>query len=144
MKQTNAKGFISAEVKALPKGIMVLADGIKDGTYLLALDHVIPYTRYGNGIESASKDRRTIKAGTVLISTENGHFYRFNENGDGFSGLSKRNSVLTGALVQRISITAIEIDTYVAPPKKKVPKKKTKSVPTARLTALKKKSLRVS
>jgi hypothetical protein len=127
MKQTIAKTFKAVTPASLPKGIIVLSTSMPDGAYRLAAEFVIPYNRYGTDIVRAAKEKRTLPAGTVIISTEGGHYYRFNDNGNGLSGLSKRNDTLSGALAQRISITEITVDAYKAtrkPAKKKVAKKK--------------------
>ena len=125
MKVTTQKGFVSAEVKALPKGISVFSQGMADGVYLVASNFLIKYDSYYSGISAQSKAKRSIPAGTVILSTEGGHYYRMNAAGNGFSGLGKRNGTLDGCLVQRVSITSMEIGPYKAiPTKKPVTKKK--------------------
>ena len=130
MEYVVEKGFVSAQVSALPKGVMMLTSEITDGVYMLAADFVIKYEQYGTGIQRAALAKRTLKEGTVIVATEGGHYYRFGENGDVLTGLGKRNGTLAGAIVQRISITKVEFGAYVkpkkAPAKKKVAKKKKK------------------
>ena len=142
-KLTLAKGFVSIAATKLPKGIILLGSQVKDGTYLLAADFVIPYDSYGSGIVRKNLAARTLKAGTLIISTEGQHFYRFNGGGDTLQGCGKQSSHLAGALVQQVKVTEIIVDAYKPPAKKKkvakkkVAKKKkkvTKKKTTARRT----------
>lgn len=130
MKQTLVKGFKTIKVADLPTGIVILTSSMKDGTYRLAQDHTIPYDTYGSGLSRSNKANRTIKAGTIIVSTENGHYYRFNANGKGLTGLGKRNGNFEGAVAQRICITSMELGPCKAT--RKASKKKAKKKATRR------------
>lgn len=109
------------EVKNLPKNVVIGRGNMPDATYII--------------LQSKSRRKRSpssyewlpaLKAGTLVISTEGGHLYTFQPNGNGLKGMGKlRFGALDGVLLQQVSITSIEIGDYRAPPvRKKVSKKK--------------------
>ncbi len=131
MQISVAPGFVPVTTK-LPKNVSFLS-GQPDGIYLVAQKFIRPANTY-NGTK-----RMVLPQGTVLVSTENGHYYRFNGNG-ALEGLGKSaNSSLGVILVQRCSID-ITVKDFVKPK----PMKEEKDAIAKKKTAAGKRKLRAA
>ncbi len=133
-KLAMAKGFVAAAASALPKGVVLLGSA-GDGVYLTLSEFKVPYQ------DNPRRTGYTMEAGSLLVSTEGGHYYTLDGEG-GFRGLGKRlnrhNSLLAATLVQRVSLT-ITADEYKKPPAKKRIKKKVTKKKIVKKKALRKK-----
>ncbi len=128
-KVTMAPGFVSAEVKSLPKNVQFL-DGAPDGAYIT----VSAQRAEGQRASNNYKAKKAIAAGSLIIVTENGHLYTLNGN-SGLMGLGKnQRSAYAQLMVQRVSM-AVTVNDYRAAPKKS---KKSKVVTKKKRTTKKK------
>lgn len=121
MKLSNDPGFTPAILSTLPKNVCLLGSA-KDGIFLVLQN--IHFT----GDSYYSIKPMDLKAGSLIISTEGGHYYQFNAQG-GLAGLGKKSSSerdqkLSAMLVQRISIDIVMREYKKEVVKKKASKKK--------------------
>ncbi len=113
MKVTKAPGFVSAEVKSMPKNVRFLHDA-PDGAYITVIAQRAARSLASNNYTA----KKAVPSGTLIIVTEGGHLYTLNGSG-GFEGLGKNNRGAYSALmVQRVSI-AVTVSDFRSPPKKK-------------------------
>ncbi len=115
-----AEGFVSAEIKNLPKHVRFLHNA-PDGAYITVSPHKASRGNSSNGWNAT----KAIPAGSLIISTEGGHLYVLNGN-SGLTGLGKGSSnSYAHLMVQRVNMT-VTVSAYRAQPKPKPTKKKAK------------------
>ncbi len=122
-KVTQAPGFVSAEVKRMPKNVRYLNEA-PDGAYLTVAAVTAQRSNSGNNYNA----RKALPSGSLIIVTEGGHLYTLSSHG--FVGLGKNNrNAYSYMMVQRVNI-AVTVSDFRAAPKKskktKVVKKKKK------------------
>ena len=98
-KVAKAPGFVSAEVKSMPKNVRFLHDA-PDGAYITVVAQRAQRSLASNNYT----EKKAVPEGSLIIVTEGGHLYGLNGNG-GFAGLGKNSRGAYSALmVQRVSI----------------------------------------
>ena len=111
-KVTQAPGFVSAEIKSMPKNVRFL-HGAPDGAYITVSAQRAERSSAANSYEA----KKAISAGSLIIVTEGGHLYTLNGN-SGLVGLGKnQRSGYSTLMVQRVSM-AVTVGEYKAAPKK--------------------------
>ena len=117
-KVTMAPGFVSAEVKSMPKNVRFL-DEAPDGAYITVTAQRAERSLASNNYRA----KKAIPSGALIIVTENGHLYTLNGNA-GLVGLGKnQRSAYAQLMVQRVSMAVTVNDYRPRPKKKKVEKK---------------------
>ncbi len=112
-KVTKAPGFVSAEIKSLPKNVRFLYEA-PDGAYITVSAQRAERSLASNNYTA----KKAISAGSLIIVTEGGHLYTLNGN-SGLVGLGKnQRSGYAQLMVQRVSM-AVTVGEFRAPPKKK-------------------------
>ena len=128
-KVTMAPGFVSAEVKSMPKNVRFL-DGAPDGAYITVTGQRAERSLASNNYTA----KKAIPSGSLIVVTENGHLYTLNGN-SGLVGLGKnQRSGYAQLMVQRVSMS-VTVNEFRASPKKD---KKSKVVSKKKRTTKKK------